>query len=47
MLASVLIFAAATLLGSALGGNGKCHGQRMYCGRSLKNMGESPLNHGP
>ncbi|KAK4234481.1 hypothetical protein C8A03DRAFT_47197 [Achaetomium macrosporum] len=38
MHASITLFAVAAFTGAALGKSGKCHGQRLYCGRSLRNL---------
>jgi len=41
MHAATFIFALSSLVGHSMASSGKCHGQRLYCGHSLKNMGKS------
>ncbi|KAM7195944.1 hypothetical protein V8F20_007309 [Naviculisporaceae sp. PSN 640] len=41
MLAVSVILALSALTGQVLAKGGTCHGQRLYCGSSLKNMGWS------
>ena len=41
MHAATFILALSSLVGYGLASSGKCHGQRLYCGHSLKNMGKS------
>ncbi|KAK3387662.1 hypothetical protein B0H63DRAFT_448482 [Podospora didyma] len=39
MHASIIALGASALAGFAVASNGKCHGQRLYCGHSLTSMG--------
>ncbi|KAK3312880.1 hypothetical protein B0H66DRAFT_595380 [Apodospora peruviana] len=41
MHAAAVLLTVSAILGTALSKSGKCHGQRLYCGSSLNNMGWS------